>query len=90
MRKVAPFSEILSRIRRFPLRKVGVSPKESPGLDRVNSLRTKNKKIRTYCVLINEGQTEKAIRPPISFGNACVYRGFRTGGLVWRPPLDLP
>ena len=48
MRKVAPFSEILSRIQRFPLRKVGVSPKESPSLDRVNSLRTKNKKIRTY------------------------------------------
>ena len=44
MRKVPPFSEILSRIQRFPLRKVGVSPKESPGLDRVNSLRTKNKK----------------------------------------------
>ena len=32
VRNMAPFSEILSRIQRFPLRKVGVSPKESPGL----------------------------------------------------------
>ena len=39
MRKVAPFSEILSKIQEFPLRKVGVSPKESPGLDRANSWR---------------------------------------------------
>ena len=59
MRKVAPFSEILSRIQEFPLRKVGVSPKESPSLDRVNSLRTKNKKIRTYWVLINEMYAKK-------------------------------
>ena len=28
-------------------------------------------------------------RPPVAFENACVYRGFSTGGLVWRPPLDL-
>ena len=90
MRKVPPFSEILSRIQRFPLRKVGVSPKESPGLDRVNSLRTKNKKIRTYCVLINEEQTEKAIRPPYFSGNTCGYRDFKTGGLLWRPPSNLP
>ena len=39
MRKVACFSEILSRIRRFPLRKVGVYPKESPGLHSPNSWR---------------------------------------------------
>ena len=59
MRKVAVNSEILSRIQEFPLRKVGVSPKESPSLDRVNSLRTKNKKIRTYWVLINEMYAKK-------------------------------
>ena len=47
-------------------------------------------KIRTNGVLINEVQAEKALRPPVAIGNACVYRGFRTGGLVWRPPLDLP
>ena len=29
-------------------------------------------------------------RPPVFFENTCVYRGFSTGGLVWRPPLDLP
>ena len=39
MRKVALNSENLSKIQRFPLRKVGVSPKESPGLVRVNSWR---------------------------------------------------
>ena len=44
MKKVAPFSEILSRIQRFPLRKVGVSPKESLGLDRVTPQRDRNKK----------------------------------------------
>ena len=29
-------------------------------------------------------------RPPVFFGNACVYRGFKTGGLQIRPPLHLP
>ena len=28
-------------------------------------------------------------RPPVAFENACVYRGFSTGGLGWRPPFDL-
>ena len=32
----------------------------------------------------------KSIRPPLAFENACVYRGSSTGGLVWRPPFDLP
>ena len=40
MRKVAPFFEILSRILRFPLRKVGVCPKESPSLHSPNFWRT--------------------------------------------------
>ena len=38
----------------------------------------------------NEAQAEKAVRPPLAFENACVYRGSSTGGLVWRPPFDLP
>ena len=29
-------------------------------------------------------------RPPVFFGNACIYRGFETGGLQIRPPLHLP
>ena len=29
-------------------------------------------------------------RPPVAFGNACVYRGFGTGGLQIGPPLHLP
>ena len=28
-------------------------------------------------------------RPPVFFGNTCVYRGFSTGSLVLRPPVDL-
>ena len=46
--------------------------------------------IKTYCVLINEVQSRKTIRPPVAFENTCVYRGFGTGGLVLKPPLDLP
>ena len=90
MRKVPPFSEILSRIQRFPLRKVGVYPKESPSLDRVNSQRTRNRKKRTTEWLKKEGHNRKTIRPPVFFGNACVYRCFKTGGLLWRPPSNLP
>ena len=36
------------------------------------------------------GISRKSIRPPVAFGNTCVYRGFSTGGLVRRPPIDLP
>ena len=86
MRKVAPFSEILSRIQEFPLRKVGVYPKESPSLHRVNSQLTKNREKRTTDCLKKEVHSKKSIRSPVFFENICVYRGFKTGGLLWRPP----
>jgi hypothetical protein len=87
---VACFSEILSRIQEFPLRKVRVSPKESPSLDRVNSQRTRNREKRTTDCKKKEVQSRKAIRPPYFSGNTCGYRDFKTGGLLWRPPSNLP
>ena len=86
MRNMSPFSEILSRIQEFPLRKVGVSPKESPGLDRVNSLRTKNKKIRTYWVLINEMYAKKPSDLPFSLKKR-VFIGVSAREVLFR---DLP
>ena len=29
-------------------------------------------------------------QPPVSLGNACVQRGFRTGGQTYKPPVNLP
>ena len=66
MRKVAPFSEILSRIQEFPLRKVGVYPKESPSLHRVNSQLTKNREKRTSDSLKKEEHSENPSDLPYS------------------------
>ena len=80
MKKVACSSEILSRIQRFPLRKVGVYPKESPSLHRVNSQRTRNRGKRTSDCLKKEV-------------HSCLS-GFQDGRssleTSLKPPIDLP